>query len=322
MSSSPSHRPKRATIFFVLTLSQLAFALWDVISREVFDRHVHPFLAPLPFFCIRTFMAACLNVLLALFAEGLTLRRPELAVSSSSSSDTTTTTTNNNLNPTTTSKTPPKWKLWLALHLLSFLGLTVSRVLYRTGIQLTTSTHAAAFQPLVAPATTVIFLILGLETTSARVVLVPLLALFGSILIVIGSGHHEPTRRVITTVDQAYDVVELIESSTYFSATAVGSFLLGVQVFGFAVFFVLQRHLLQYYKPVWLSALTFSIGLPQITLVTYISSKFWSYTSRQDIHIHATVNDSKKSCCCFEFASLLMFFLLCSYCLSCEGVVG
>jgi hypothetical protein len=138
-----------------------------------------------------------------------------------------------------------------------------------------------------------------------------MLALLGSIVIVVGSGHHEPTRRVVTTVDQAYDVVQLIESSTYFSATAVGSFLLGVQVFGFAVFFVLQRHLLQYYKPVWLSALTFSIGLPQITLVTYMSSKFWEYKTAGTVASGATaVNDSKR------FVSSFWFFVYCCFLLA------
>ena len=323
------YQPTASTIFLVLILSQIAYALWDIISREVFDRHVHPFLPPLAFLALRTFLSAFVNIILAYCFEGSSPRRnidhrkikterinkrnqrhqknpfdmtPSASRQIYENNDNT---EQHHTNSTT--NTPSNWKLYIALNILSFLGLTISRVLHRTGVQLTTSTHAAAMQPLIAPATTVLVLAVGLETVSSkdakgnntnnyskylRVVFVPLLALIGSMVVVIGSGHNEATQQwhEHDSIENnqfgtgpTFDVVKLIEETTSLSLSngTCGTILLFVQVLAFASFFVVQRYLLQWYKPIWLSALTFIMGAPQIAAVTYFSMQFW--TGRQQI---------------------------------------
>ena len=154
--------PKTSTIFTVLSLSQIAFALWDIISREVFDRHVHPFLPPLPFLALRTCLAAGVNVIFAFIAEGTSSRNK---LKNHRRTDK----TSSGPNKSVFSVPPSQFKLFVTLNTLAFLGLTSSRILYQAGRQITTSTHAAAIQPLIAPATTVLVLAIGLEQRDTHV---------------------------------------------------------------------------------------------------------------------------------------------------------
>ena len=180
-----------------------------------------------------------------------------------------------------------------------------------------------------------------------RVVLVPLLALLGSIIVVVGSGHTEPTQEwhdhqglvdrfgvhttTTTTTTTAtafptpssydinfdrsinvnnigveelgdemtagttFDAVQWFQEATSLSNTFCGTILLVVQVLAFASFFILQRSLLQWYKPIWLSALTFVMGAPQITLVTYASMKFWSGREEAVLAAAATALYAKEA---------------------------
>jgi drug/metabolite transporter (DMT)-like permease len=302
-------KPNPCLIFFLLILSQVAFALWDIISREVFDRNVHPFLPPLPFIALRTFLAASINVIFALLVEGTSPRKrinikeiKEKMCNNENTGDSPSKTIERKRLITRKSsspffKPPSQLKLFIALNLLAFLGLTLSRILYQTGIQLTTSTHAAAMQPLIAPATTVLVLVIGLEHRDSYtngshiyrkfmdVLFVPLLALLGSMVVVLRGGHHEQSRnKSYSSVQNFKDsapsltIINMVESTFSWSAKMCGTLILIIQVAGFALFFVVQQNLLQWFKPIWLSALTFVVGAPQIGFLTYISMKFWENT--------------------------------------------